>query len=45
MLQVRVNLNGGELDERLPSDYIKKGRKEGALPRTGLNGGKQGAVS
>ena len=44
VLQVRVNLNGGELDERLPSDHNKKRRKDGALPRTGLNGGKRGAV-
>ena len=44
MPQVRANLNGGELDERLPSDHIRKGRKDGALLRTGLNGGEQGAV-
>ena len=37
-------VNGGELDEGLPSDHIKKGRKDGALPRTGLNGGERGAV-
>ena len=44
VLQARANLNGGELDEGLPSDHIKKGRKDGALPRTGLNGGERGAV-
>ena len=32
MLQVRANLNGGELDEGLKSDHIKKGRKDVALP-------------
>ena len=30
--QARANLNGGELDEGLPSDHIRKGRKDGALP-------------
>ena len=44
VLQARVNLNGGELDEGLPSDHIKKRRKDGALPQTGLNGGERGAV-
>ena len=44
VLQARANLNGGELDERLPSDHIRKRRKDGAFPRTGLNGGKRGAV-
>ena len=37
--QARANLNGGELDEGLPSDHIRKRRKDGALPRSGLNGG------
>ena len=27
MLQVRANLNGGELDERLPSNHIKKEKR------------------
>ena len=31
VLQARANLNGGELDEGLPSDHIKKGRKDGAV--------------
>ena len=44
MLQARVNLNGGKLDEGPPSDHIKKRRKDGALPRTDLNGGERGAV-
>ena len=44
VLQARANLNGGELDERLPSDHNKKRRKDGTLPRTGLNGGERGAV-
>ena len=44
MLQARANLNGGELDEGLPSNHIKKGRKDGALPRIGLSGGERGAV-
>ena len=42
--QARANLNGGKLDERLPSDHIRKRRKDGALPRTDLNGGKREAV-
>ena len=32
VLQARANLNGGELDERLPSNDIKKGRKDGSTP-------------
>ena len=46
MFQARANLNGGELDEGppRPSDHIKKGRKDGVLPQTGLNGGERGAV-
>ena len=44
MLQVRANLNGGELDEGLPSDHIKKRKKDDALPWTDLNGGEQGVV-
>ena len=32
VLQARANLNGGELDERLLSDYVRKRRKDGALP-------------
>ena len=41
--QARANLSGGELDEGLPGD-LRKERKDGALPRTGLNGGKRGVV-